>query len=326
MFRTFSLLAVAIVVSSLHLRAVEMNGAYDTVEPTDADIPNWDSGWGATGITGWDYLGSVNGASGVYLGNGWVLTAGHVGAGNFVITNGPDANTYTYTGVSHSISNADGTADLTLFQIANAPSLPTLSLITSTPSTFLYNGSGAGNVAMLGYGGSGTNPLTHLPNETWGYNTVTLANEQIMVDGYPYNSDDFITSDTGESVSNGLASHTNNSQLVSGDSGGGDFIYNSSLGEWQLGGINEAIGSGTIGKYHGTWYLANDASDFPTGSTSIQNIDFSAMVQMSSYYSQIDAIVDAPEPRTWTLLLASLAGMVLGHRVLARRQHVVRLG
>jgi hypothetical protein len=30
---------------------------------------------------GWSYVGQLNGASCVYLGNGWVLTAGHVGEG-----------------------------------------------------------------------------------------------------------------------------------------------------------------------------------------------------------------------------------------------------
>ena len=33
---------------------------------------------------GFDNVGSVNGLSGVYLGNGWVLTAGHVGSGPMV--------------------------------------------------------------------------------------------------------------------------------------------------------------------------------------------------------------------------------------------------
>lgn len=32
---------------------------------------------------GWNYLGYLNGASGIYLGSGWVLTAAHVGTGNF---------------------------------------------------------------------------------------------------------------------------------------------------------------------------------------------------------------------------------------------------
>ena len=265
-----------------------------------------DSGWGADGITGWDYVGTVNEASAVYLGNGWVITAAHVGAGTFILTAGSNAGTYLPTGISYSVSNANGTADLTLFQVANAPSLPVLALATATPSSFLSQGAGD-PVAMLGFGGASA--------ETWGYDDVTLANQQISVTGYSYSSTDFITANG--TVSNGSTTNTNDSQLVSGDSGGGDFIYNSSLGEWQLAGINEATGTGSIGEYHGKWYLASDASGLPSGSTHVQNnVDFSAMVQTSTYQSQIDAIVDAPEPPAWSLLLFLLLGLALSRRLL----------
>jgi len=60
---------------------IEMNGAYDTTAPTSANIPNWNTGWPASNATGWNYVGQDNGSSAVYLGNGWVLTAAHVGAG-----------------------------------------------------------------------------------------------------------------------------------------------------------------------------------------------------------------------------------------------------
>ena len=133
--------------------------------------------------------------------------------------------------------------------------------------------------------------------------TVTLANQLISVGrSTPYNSTDFLTSDGA--VSNGMTSTTNNSQLVSGDSGGGDFIYNSSLGEWQLAGINEAIGPAPLGRYNGQWYLgATMPPTFRPGSTNVQdNVDFSAMVQIDAYGSQIDAIVDAPEPPVWAML------------------------
>ena len=167
---------------------------------------------------------------------------------------------------------------------------------------------------MIGYGGG---------NKSWGYNQVTLANQLITVDGYSYNSTDFIT--TVGTVSNGSTTQTNNSQLVSGDSGGGDFIYNSTLGEWQLAGINEAIGTGaSIGKYEGHWYIADDAADLPSGSTDVQNnVDFSAMVQIDEYASQIDAIVDAPEPPVWALLLG---GVFVSRRLLRRQRCAVRAG
>jgi hypothetical protein len=308
MFRVVFAVAMASLFFASPLHAVEMNGTYDTTEPTNTDISNWDSGWGESDITGWDYVGTVNYASAVYLGNGWVLTAGHVDTGTFYLTSGPYAGTYTYDGVSESISNSEGTADLTLFQVADAPGLPPLSLATSDPSSFLYTSSGS-PVVMIGYGGGS--------GKTWGHDTVTLANQYISVDGFSYLSNDFITSNA--SVSNGTATATNNSQLVSGDSGGGDFIYNTALGEWQLAGINEAIGSGSIGTYRHTWYLADDDADLPAGSKNVQDIDFSAMVQVDTYESQISAIVDAPEPPAWCLLSLALAGLVLGRRMLTPR-------
>jgi len=94
--------------------AVENGSSYQTTAPTDTQAPNWTTGWGGGGITGWNYVGQVNGASGVYLGNGWVLTAAHVGMGNFILS----GNTYeAVAGSSHSISNSNGTVDVVLFQI-----------------------------------------------------------------------------------------------------------------------------------------------------------------------------------------------------------------
>ena len=136
MFRGLLGVALACALTASHLRAVEMDGSYDTTAPTDSDISGWDSGWGESGVTGWDYVGSIGGASGVYLGNGWVLTAGHVGAGTFILNSGPAAGTYYYDGVSDPIANSNGTADLTLFQLTSSPDLPALSLATSNPSSF----------------------------------------------------------------------------------------------------------------------------------------------------------------------------------------------
>ncbi|HVE16099.1 MAG TPA: hypothetical protein VNB29_05150, partial [Chthoniobacterales bacterium] len=100
-----------------------------------------------TGVSGWDYVGSVNGASGVYLGdyNGsyWVLTAGHVGAGNFTL----NGTTYLLVdGSAVSLTDGEGGAvDLTLFRIATDPGLSTLALSDSTPMA-------GTSVTMIGYG------------------------------------------------------------------------------------------------------------------------------------------------------------------------------
>jgi hypothetical protein len=108
-------------------RAVQniSNGSFNTSDPTDASIANWDTGWaqpdvepaGESYVTGWDYVGQVNGASGVYLGNGWVLTAAHVSGGDFTL----DGITY---GMVDGSDESVGSSDLTLFQISSSPNRP----------------------------------------------------------------------------------------------------------------------------------------------------------------------------------------------------------
>ena len=79
---------------------------------------------------------------------------------------------------------------------------------------------------MLGYGGG--------QGETWGTNTIAGTNWLVSVTGYTYESLDF---SANYSATGG--------DLITGDSGGGDFIfgYDPTTGEydWQLAGINEAI-------------------------------------------------------------------------------------
>jgi hypothetical protein len=58
--------------------------------------------------------------------------------------------------------------------------------------------------------------------------------------------------------------------LVSGDSGGGDFIYNTTTSQWNLVGINEVTGTASNG----------------------QNL--SGFVQLDTYASQMEAIFNPP--------------------------------
>jgi hypothetical protein len=268
------------------------NISFDTTVPTGTDIPNWDMGWtqpqGQSGITGWNYVGIVagggGGASGVYLGNNWVLTAGHVGPGNFTL----GLNTYVVVpGSAQSITDAQGTADMTLFQIATAPDLPALSIATSSPEVLSTFQAGS-KVAMIGYGtGSGL-------FESWGLNTVNDTGVQVPLSGFV--STDFVT-EYGP-MTKGSHSETNNFLVFLGDSGGGDFIYNTGLAQWQLAGINEAVD----GVSHN-----------------------SAMVDLSTYASQISSLTATPEPASCVFLGGGLLVM-LGNARLGRTRQARRNG
>jgi hypothetical protein len=139
--------------------------------------------------------------------------------------------------------------DLQVFKIAQPPNLPSLTILPTNPVAFSQ--SQAGNqVAMIGYGGG--------KGETWGYNTVTQINTLVGIS--TYTSVDFGT-DLG-TVTAGTTSITNKAFFIGGDSGGGDFIFNTSTQTWMLAGLNEAVDGN------------ND----------------SFMVQLDTYASQIDAI------------------------------------
>jgi hypothetical protein len=217
-------------VVTIPVRAVMMNDGYDSTPPTSSNIPNWDTGWGNASVTGWDYVGYVDGTyngtsivgSGVYLGNGWVLTAAHIGVGNFYLS-----GTYYYPVVgsvqSFTVSGKPNEpVDLCLFQISAPPNLPALTISQSLPNT-------GSPVAMLGTGGNS--------GLTWGYDNVTATNVRpdppVVINNTTYYSTNFVADMTG----------SNTSILVTGDSGGGDFVYNTSTQKWELTGINEFSGT-----------------------------------------------------------------------------------
>lgn len=80
---------------------------------------------------GWDHVAALGGFSGVYLGSGWILTAGHVGARDAII----GGDVYAPVPGSEIQLENPGTspkADLVLFQIVRDPGLPGV-LIRSYP-------------------------------------------------------------------------------------------------------------------------------------------------------------------------------------------------
>lgn len=279
---------------------------YNTSNNISETVTSWSTGWGtANPLTGWNYIGQIIAGrgygSGVYLGNGWVLTAGHVGVGNFTL----NGNTFNPTGTSYSdftlnISGVNQIADLTLFQIlttsstgSSTLSMPPLTLTPSTNAPTAFSRFSAGSqVVMIGYGGG--------QGEAWGVNTVTATSQATPVTSgsQSFDSADFVTAYGVTSYGSGFfgRSITNTAQVYPGDSGGGDFINVN--GTWELAGINEAVGS------------------------SSSNLGFSYMVQLSYYDSQIQSIMSlAPEPGDFLLSAFGLlvAGFAIKRRTLTRK-------
>jgi len=267
-------------VSAVQIAPTNGTAYYNNSDTVVSSVPSWSNGWGRTGIDGWSYVGSMNGASGVYLGNGWVITAGHVGAGNFTL-NGNTYNStgYSYTNFTASINGTNFPSDLNLFQIStisttgNTPNLPSLTIASSTP-TFFSNSTRTNQVSqsqvvMIGFGGG----------QSWGVNNVTGVNQGVLVNssGNSYGTTDFST--TYGSLSSFYTSITNNAKLVTGDSGGGDFMKIG--GNWVLAGINEATDS------NGNSY----------------------MVQLSSYASVITNVIGTV-PSALSYMPSTISGIV----------------
>ncbi len=317
------MLGIFLFVSSHLLRAVEYipTGTFVTSAPTNTNIQDWQTGWTqptvqptgtTTYTTGWNYVGSVSadgGASAVYLGNGWFVTASHVAStgGSLDVTlNGTvypfvSSSTQTLTtAVTTTTVSSTGTttttgasADLTLFRVSPAPALPPLPIRSSTPVE------GISHIVMIGFGDGGS----HI-NPTWGYDLVN-SNVNVAVPLYSWVSNDFETSN-GTNVEY---------ELVGGDSGGADFIYNSTLSRWELAGINEAELTNNDVQVGSAFIQLNNSTFSTTYAGYPATGDTTTFTGTATYATQIDGIiaptgVDTPAMPTWALV--SMGMLLLG--------------
>ncbi|MES2692473.1 MAG: hypothetical protein V4773_03295 [Verrucomicrobiota bacterium] len=209
-----------------------------------------------------DHVGIVNNGSGVFLGtyggSHWVLTASHIGAGNFTLS----GTTYSLIGGSSvQVRNGDNSlTDLTLFRISTAPALASLTLSTSTPTV-------GSQVTMVGNGlnrssgptewdinGSAWSQIPYGPpaGDAFGYtttpgNTMRWGTDNIA--GTTINGNNSYNIGTGNtrmfytSFDGYLDAEfnvlTGQAQGSVGDSGGAVFYKNGST--WELAGIMGVI-------------------------------------------------------------------------------------
>lgn len=261
---------------------------------------------------GWANVGYINGASGIYLGAGWVLTAAHVGAGNISfsgISYSPLAGSSIV--LTNSTIGRTTNTDLLMFQLASTPAgLGPLTLASSAPTL------GTG-VTMIGAGrdrgdftkwnvNTNTTPWTWTvtssvtPNAAgyqtldtnsmrWGTNTVSTANFWVPGTNGSPDVRSFVTTFTD------TASASDEAQAVLGDSGGA--VFSKKESGWELSGAIFAVGG-----YSGQPSAATNAI--------FGNVTYSA--DLSYYAPQIMSIV--PEPSTYALVAFSAAALAFARR------------
>ena len=225
---------------------------------------------------GWDYVGTVNGVSGTYLGDGWVITPNHAGPGNFVLD-----------GVVHSWipgtdfrleSNPSTLADLVMFAVLPQPVLDPLVIRTTPPPIGEF-------LVMIGYGhdrGSsaswdpnGPLPPPPIPLDGWDWAATTSKRwgtnaVKSLTTGLIRGTVSFYTAfDEGELFPE--------SQATAGDSGGAVFSINA--GGTELAGIIYAIGP-TPGQ--------------PANTALFTNLTFVA--RLDFYREEIEDVIALPEP------------------------------
>ena len=268
---------------------------------------------------GFANIGTLNGASAIYLGDRWVLTASHVGSGAVVF----GGTTYTVSGPVTQLTNM-GTpgmtsqTDMILFQINVDPGLPSLTISPGAPAPgddvvmigngtnrnafrsyyTVVQGPGAGDDLWSAVGGPGAGvEELFLPSSgnavRWGTNDVDSGGLNVNAGFGTVRS--FATVFDDDPIG-----RPNEAQGVLGDSGSGVFRKDG-LGNWQLLGLTHAIGG--VAGY-------DNIPGSPASSVIGDSATF--MADLSFYRAQILTVI--PEPGSATLAGVGLLGLLRRRR------------
>lgn len=184
----------------------------------------------------WNHVGSIGRSTGIYLGNGGVLTAAHVGVGDFRL---PDGSVYQPVEDSEAFfTNRDGsTADLCFFKI-EFKETDSIAALTGIPLTTMPPKLG-NQIILLGAGlGSdseraGTFTWNDEYQLRWGINEI----EEIY--SAPMPTHDYFSFGFATRFERG----DHECQATPGDSGGAAFHYNPKAKRWELAGVIVAVDS-----------------------------------------------------------------------------------
>lgn len=245
-------------------------------------------------------IAAISGST-VHLGDGYMLTANHVGMASYVIF---DGTTFYERDLSYIPTQVAPGVDMKIFKLNSTPTVGAASLYTGTAET----GNAATQVGW-GFGRVPTIPVNSLSvswgdsstvAKRWGLNTPLEAGG-ISYPGYSYGA--LITyAGSGEGSPPGLGPN----EAASADKDSGSALFQEFSGIWYLVGLTtvvETADSSTFG---------NDAVDSSESPDPLRG-DANGFVRISTYQSAILASI--PEPTTAMCLLGSTILLLRRRRI-----------
>jgi hypothetical protein len=217
---------------------------------------------------GFANVGTIGSNSGVYVRNGWVLTANHVGANPIVLQGIPFD---PIPGSRVRFQNPDLTfADLIVYKLQSKPALPDLQLTDSAPSSntlVLFIGNGRDRAATTSFDGNDGWFWGSSRTLRWGTNRIALE------DAFVNDTQSFVIQFNDIT---GSPPDQHEADLVNGDSGGGTFT-----------------GSGASAELIGIIFARQNLEGQPPNTSIFGN--FGIIVDLFAYRNDILALIDQPD-------------------------------
>lgn len=200
---------------------------------------NVDPGERSAAFPFWDNVGSVGLGTGVYLGNGWVLTSAHVGCLPFKHADGTSYRPITETW--RVLVNPDGSkSDLALFRVEAGGDASALRCLPEVPisiagieskTSVILVGTGYVEHATRGSAAQFGVQQRSTREKRWALATTDQVKQPaVTADGYRTHC--FVTTFT-DKASGG--------QAAEGDSGGAAFVFDPADRQWKLAGCIFAV-------------------------------------------------------------------------------------
>jgi hypothetical protein len=286
---------------------------------------------------------------GVYIGNGWVLNAGHVGPGTTTFSNGESFA--AQPGTFQFLNNPTGyeaTADLGMFRLVGTPSAPSMPIASTTPAV-------GAKLTLVGYGsaiipGTSESHWTRTqtsppPNEHYAYSPSDETNGTFH--GYLSNTGGKhwgtnLVEDDEQIEPIGDANHTVPVDTYSGDPTHGEtisFFTNFDKLQYTLANPTDSeaqaqsgdSGSGAFLKVGGVWTLVGTTFaidieiDQPGGTGGALYGNRTFIADLATYRSQILTIAFVPEASSALFLLVAAATALAARRRFAVANGLARL-